>query len=672
MEARRDNLKNRIEKANMVLLGKITELLPGGKISGGKYRCDNIKGGYGENPSLTVCLETGKITDFGSNGYGVLKLGDKGHFYGDIFDVHCWTENIPESERYKEAARLVGEPDGEKPKVKKEAKKYTHNPGMELDASLRKKENLYKYYKDGGLWCCKEGKTLLWVPTKEKGWICKHSEVKDFTKPIYVAGEVKDGDMAIGVEGEKCAEAMADVVKKYFPGVVVFTVGGKSDFSNPKCELDFFKGKTVILWADADRDGGGLEAMKSFGRKIESIGATVRIVKIDHVTEPEKLEKGWDIVDEVEAKITKDDFVKRIGEAEPLPLDNPKIEGMMSYSQIRQGMKEGSIKKIYIQTGFPQMDSLMGGGVGNGELLTVAGYSGHGKSLILGNMAVSMARQEKTVIFITNEMKQSELVERCDKNVGAEEPCPSIWFIEFEFDFSVIAKKIKEFEKKVGKVDAIFYDHINNVTVEKSEKEQLVTKQSIQFMQRLAKEHDFRAIVACQNNDEPFKENRLPTLRDTRGSKTIGHCTDKHLVLYKPRGKVKGWLILDKHRHGLELGKVPVVLNVERGLLLENGPVEYHTEKDIAETGAAKVAELPPYENGLKVREAIEKAPMHPTKKEILEMFGEKETDEKIRRLGLLLTKFEKDGIVEATGKGSAKKYQIKGNKKEGKNTLLH
>ena len=109
MEAKNDNLKELIGKANRVLLVDVEKLLPGGKISGEKYRCDNIEGGHGDNPSLSVCLETGKITDFGSNGYGVLKSGEKGYFYGDLFDVHCWIEKMPESERYKEAARLAGE-----------------------------------------------------------------------------------------------------------------------------------------------------------------------------------------------------------------------------------------------------------------------------------------------------------------------------------------------------------------------------------------------------------------------------------------------------------------------------------------------------------------------------------------------------------------------------------
>lgn len=89
------------------------------------------------------------------------------------------------------------------------------------------------------------------------------------------------------VEGEKAAE----VARRLFPGwVVVAWKGGAGNAG--KIDVSPLAGRDVVLWPDADEDGGGTRAMEKIGRAALKAGADVRMVAL-----PSGLPDGWDLAD---------------------------------------------------------------------------------------------------------------------------------------------------------------------------------------------------------------------------------------------------------------------------------------------------------------------------------------------------------------------------------------
>ena len=91
------------------------------------------------------------------------------------------------------------------------------------------------------------------------------------------------------VEGEKAAE----IARRIFPDWVVLAwKGGAGNARN--IDVSPLAGRTVVLWPDADADGGGTRAMEKIGRAALKAGAEVRMVAL-----PSGLPDGWDLADDL-------------------------------------------------------------------------------------------------------------------------------------------------------------------------------------------------------------------------------------------------------------------------------------------------------------------------------------------------------------------------------------
>lgn len=89
------------------------------------------------------------------------------------------------------------------------------------------------------------------------------------------------------VEGEKTACA----ARLLFPGWVVMAwKGGAGNARN--IDVSPLAGRDVVLWPDADEDGGGTRAMEKIGKAALKTGAAVRLVSL-----PPGLADGWDLAD---------------------------------------------------------------------------------------------------------------------------------------------------------------------------------------------------------------------------------------------------------------------------------------------------------------------------------------------------------------------------------------
>lgn len=73
----------------------------------------------------------------------------------------------------------------------------------------------------------------------------------------------------------------------------------------------------------------------------------------------------------------------------------------------------GELSGSVLSTGLPSLDRMLhGGGLHDGELVIVGGRPGAGKSLLAGQLAMNVARQQGAVLFISAEMTRKALARR--------------------------------------------------------------------------------------------------------------------------------------------------------------------------------------------------------------------------------------------------------------------
>lgn len=81
--------------------------------------------------------------------------------------------------------------------------------------------------------------------------------------------------------------------------------------------------------------------------------------------------------------------------------------------KIKERLEEDVVKLRY-PTGIQQLDNLLEGGLGKGELGVVAGVTGFGKSMLLQNFAVSCVLLGGKVLYYTFEEREQEVARRFD------------------------------------------------------------------------------------------------------------------------------------------------------------------------------------------------------------------------------------------------------------------
>jgi replicative DNA helicase len=65
-----------------------------------------------------------------------------------------------------------------------------------------------------------------------------------------------------------------------------------------------------------------------------------------------------------------------------------------------------------VRTGFPSVDRFLGGGIRGGDLVVLGGDVGSGKSALALAMAIRMAQEGTSVVFLTGEMTAERVMER--------------------------------------------------------------------------------------------------------------------------------------------------------------------------------------------------------------------------------------------------------------------
>lgn len=230
---------------------------------------------------------------------------------------------------------------------------------------------------------------------------------------------------------------------------------------------------------------------------------------------------------------------------------------------------KAGIKNTEFSTGYPRLDALIGGGLQSEELLTLAAWTGVGKTNWLLGMCRSLCVRGKRVLFLSTEMSRRKIWDRYIALCGsADEARKHNLIISDEFipNAEAIREAIAE-----HKPDVFIFDHIHNVSEENIE-----VGAYMKALKQCAREFKIPGVVAAQFNknadwvDEEGKR-ITPRMSMIKGLSTIIQVSAQILLLDErddtPEQKdVLG--ILDKNRDG-EKGLVAFVLKKKPYRMME-------------------------------------------------------------------------------------------------------
>lgn len=300
----------------------LTQICPGGTISGREYMAGSISGGPGK--SFSFNLQTGKWADFAT--------GEKG---GDIVSLYAQVNRINNAE----AARILQEqyvsakPQHHYPvktvvditiiKPPRHAVKPEKplNKGQEPSYSWTYRDvdseplfYIFRYDMPDGT------KTFTPLSFSSTGqWVKKHYTSP---RPLYNLDKLTQNPNkhVLIVEGEKAADAAEKMQSLYvvttWPGGV--NAIGKTDFTP-------LHGRKLLMWPDGDQPG--IKGMSQLAAKLREHAEEIKIINPDR-------NSGWDAYDAFTGGMTQSEFIKW---AKPLvtviekhePVD---LEGRTDYS----------------------------------------------------------------------------------------------------------------------------------------------------------------------------------------------------------------------------------------------------------------------------------------------------------------------------------------------------
>lgn len=275
---------------------------------------------------------------------------------------------------------------------------------------------------------------------------------------------------------------------------------------------------------------------------------------------------------------------------------------------------QGKDNPRVVKTGFPSLDRLIGG-FEKGELITLGGYSGGGKTTLALNIATQIAQAGGNVLYFSLEMTKVEMHKRLvcsslrisdfskitqeefyavvEKSKSLENELP----LEFIDDADITVEKISAICAGKKDLSLIIIDHLHILRSEKRFKDQLALLTYLsRKVKTIAQELNIPILLLSQlNRSNAGRDVKSPILSDLRGSGSIEqdsnlvmfvYTAENLLMLQKPeeteekkynkwleemeRVKGKAKIIVAKNRRG-RTGEFEVLFKKSESLFIDNG-----------------------------------------------------------------------------------------------------
>ena len=211
------------------------------------------------------------------------------------------------------------------------------------------------------------------------------------------------------------------------------------------------------------------------------------------------------------------------------------------------------------KTGLIDLDAkLIQGGLCEAQSIVVAGRPGHGKSVLVGQIALAFAARGEPALVVSLEMLKREIAERYARTVGRDKlrKLP-MYFDDATVSASRIVARIRYHHRRFGiRLAVVDYLQLIEPDDKRAQRERQVADVS-RSMKLLAKELRIPILLACQLNRQSANEKRKPRLSDLRESGAIEQDADVVLLLHEDEDGDSS-IIVAKQRGG-PTGDVPVV-----------------------------------------------------------------------------------------------------------------
>jgi len=256
--------------------------------------------------------------------------------------------------------------------------------------------------------------------------------------------------------------------------------------------------------------------------------------------------KVWTILEEIKkGKIPIEEAVLKL---EELPQKETKEE---TFSAILEDTLKDSTAGVKYRFAIPSLNYYLGG-VDKGELITIGGYTSHGKSSLAIQLAINFAANGIKVLYLSTEMTPIEIGRRIlsnqnKKNImdfrkgifaeGEKEAFQSIiniiskisgkWEMNVKKvnDMNDIAKYVRKYQPEI-----LFVDYLQNLGGDSKFSDYQLATYNIKALQSLALREEITTFVLSQLNRT--KEIRVPRLSDLRDSGRIEECSNIVLFIY--------------------------------------------------------------------------------------------------------------------------------------------
>ena len=256
--------------------------------------------------------------------------------------------------------------------------------------------------------------------------------------------------------------------------------------------------------------------------------------------------KVWTILEEIKkGKIPIEEAVLKL---EELPQKETKEE---TFSAILEDTLKDSTAGVKYRFTIPSLNYYLGG-VDKGELITIGGYTSHGKSSLAIQLAINFAANGIKVLYLSTEMTPIEIGRRIlsnqnKKNImdfrkgifvkGEKEAFQSIiniiskisgkWEMNVKKvnDMNDVAKYVRKYQPEI-----LFVDYLQNLGGDSKFSDYQLATYNIKALQSLALREEITTFALSQLNRT--KEIRVPRLSDLRDSGRIEECSNIVLFIY--------------------------------------------------------------------------------------------------------------------------------------------
>lgn len=200
-----------------------------------------------------------------------------------------------------------------------------------------------------------------------------------------------------------------------------------------------------------------------------------------------------------------------------------------------RGLEERKANPAVVhKTGIDQLDQRLRGGLRDGQIAVIGGRPGAGKSVLLTQIAATMAWRQEGALIVSLEMMKEEIADRLSRCIPTEqlEMLP-LYFIDSTSDLGTICSLIRVAcrRHRIG-VIAVDYLQLCEVPGGKGENRERQIATVSRRLKRLAMDLQKPIIVGSQLNRESTRRGK-PTLADLRESGSIEQDADIVILLSK-------------------------------------------------------------------------------------------------------------------------------------------